>query len=87
MKWRLVGSGGVAPPFLASLLDGGQWSAWPYGAFYPHREIFRYVLDRSLSGPHSWSGRYREEKNLLPCQESKPEDPTRSHAIWTILTM
>jgi hypothetical protein len=27
------GSGGIAPPFLISALDGGEWSAWRPGCF------------------------------------------------------
>jgi hypothetical protein len=29
------GSGGIAPPFLASALDGGEWSASLLGRFTP----------------------------------------------------
>jgi hypothetical protein len=28
-------SGGIAPPFLSSALDGGEWSAWRPGHFIP----------------------------------------------------
>jgi hypothetical protein len=29
------GSGGIAPPFLTSLIDGGEWSASLLGRFIP----------------------------------------------------
>jgi hypothetical protein len=30
-----MGSGGIAPPFLTSALDGGEWSASRLGHFIP----------------------------------------------------
>jgi hypothetical protein len=45
------GSGGIAPPFLTSTLDGGEWSA-----SRPEKSP-QYSLDRRLGGPHTRSGR------------------------------
>jgi hypothetical protein len=39
--------------------------------FYPQGKSRRYPLDRTTCGPHSWSGRRREEKKPCPCRESK----------------
>jgi hypothetical protein len=57
---KAYGSGGIAPPFLTSALDGGEWLASRPCPFTP-----QYILDRRLGGPESRSGRYGEEKNLL----------------------
>jgi hypothetical protein len=57
------GSGGIAPPFLASALDGDECSASLPAALLP-RKLPRYALDRRLDGPQSRSGRC-EEKIIL----------------------
>jgi hypothetical protein len=59
------GSGGIALPFLTSVLGVGEWSASRPGRFTPGEEP-QYPLDRRLGGPQSRSGRCGEEKNLLP---------------------
>jgi hypothetical protein len=56
-----MGSGGIAPPFLASPLDAGEWSASRASHFIP-----RHPLDRRLDGPQSWYRRYEVDNNLLP---------------------
>jgi hypothetical protein len=33
------GSGGIAPPFLTTTLDGGEWSASLYGRFIPEGKV------------------------------------------------
>jgi hypothetical protein len=57
-------SGGIAPPFLTSALDEGEWSVSRPGLFIPGEIDPRYPLDRRLVGPDNRSGRYEEEKNL-----------------------
>jgi hypothetical protein len=57
------GSGGIAPPFSTSALDGGESPSRP-GRF-THREIApRHPLDMRLIVPQNRYGRYGEEKNL-----------------------
>jgi hypothetical protein len=46
------GNGGIAPPFLTSVLDGGEWSASRLGRFTPGK-IPKYPLDRKLGGIES----------------------------------
>jgi hypothetical protein len=59
-----MGSGGIAPPFLESALDGGEWSASRPYRFTPFETAPQYPLYRRLFGPQSRSGRYGEDKNL-----------------------
>jgi hypothetical protein len=76
MPWRRMGSGGIALPFLTSEVDGGEWSA-----SHPSRFTPRDPLYRRLGGPHSPSGRWGEEKNLLSLPGIEPRllsHPARS---------
>jgi hypothetical protein len=60
------GNGGIAPPFLTSTLDGGEWPV--SRPWYP--------LHMRLGGPESWFGRYEEKKILsLPGIDSRPSIP------------
>jgi hypothetical protein len=65
------GSGGVAPPFFTSALDGGEWSASRPGR-YTH-------WIRGWVGPRA--GLDDVEKRILscPCRESNPGSPTRRY--------
>jgi hypothetical protein len=56
------GSGGMAPPFMKSALNGGEWSASRPCRFTPGKRP-RYPLCRRLGGPQTLSERYGEEKN------------------------
>jgi hypothetical protein len=56
---------------LTSVLDGGKWSTSHPGWFTPRKEP-QYPLNMKLGGPQSWSGHYREEKNLLLLPQFKP---------------
>jgi hypothetical protein len=64
------GSGAIAPPFLISILDGGEWSASHPDHVTPQKGHW-YPLDR-LDGPQSQSGSCGEEKNYFPCQNLTP---------------
>ena len=57
---------GALPPLTLSL-DGREWSASRSCRFTP-----RYALNKRLAGPHSRSGRFAEEKNLLPRSGIEP---------------
>jgi hypothetical protein len=57
-------SGCVAPPFLISVLAGGEWSDSRLCRLTPRGKDAQYLLDRRLGGTQSWSGRCREEKYL-----------------------
>jgi hypothetical protein len=70
MPWRHRGSGGTAPPFLSSALDGDEWSTLHSSSFSPAE---------GSSGAHSVRGcvgpRYGldavEKREILHCWESK----------------
>jgi hypothetical protein len=46
-----MGSGGIAPPFLISALDGGEWSVLLPGRFASGEIVPGYPLDKRLGGP------------------------------------
>jgi hypothetical protein len=76
-------SGGIAPSFLTSALDGRKWSA-PRICHFTSGNSSRYTLYMKLDGLQSRSGHYEKEKNL-PLLESNPESlaiqPVSSWAI------
>jgi hypothetical protein len=59
-----MGSGCVTPPFLTSVLYGGEWSALSSGCFISGERAPQYLLERRPGGPQSWSGYCGEEKCL-----------------------
>jgi hypothetical protein len=58
------GSGGMAPPFLTLVLDGGEWSASRSCHFKPG--------ERRVGEPQSRSGCRGVEKNLVPAGNQNP---------------
>jgi hypothetical protein len=72
-------SGGIAPPFLISALDGGEWSASRPCRFTPGKEH---------SVPIGLSPRVGldavEERKILHWRESNPGRPARSYTDWAI---
>jgi hypothetical protein len=59
----MLGSGGIAPPFLTSALDGREWSAsLPY-RLAPWGKSARCSLDRRLGGSQCRPGSCGEEKS------------------------
>jgi hypothetical protein len=75
------GSGVIAPQFLTSALDGGDWSASRLCRFIPGETASPHSLYAMLGGLHSLSGRNGEEKYFLPLQGIKPrlfDRPARS---------
>jgi hypothetical protein len=64
-------SEGMAPPFLISGLDGGEWLASSPGRFTRGKN-HRYPLDRRMGGPQSRSGRRGEQKILAPTGTRTP---------------
>jgi hypothetical protein len=87
ITWQYMWSGGIAPPFLTSALDEGEWLAscplhftteertpgihWIGGWMGPISSW--YPLDRGLDGPHNLYGRCGVEKNVLPLLRIKPQ--------------
>jgi hypothetical protein len=67
------GSGGIAPPFLASALDGGEWSALRLDRFIPGKRAPP-VLNVQWAGwaPEPVWTLWSKEKNLLPLPGMEP---------------
>jgi hypothetical protein len=67
------GSGGIAPLFSTSALDGGGWvvSFTPL-TLLPRWHSRHYPLERRLGEPQTRSGRYGDEKNPLTLPEIEP---------------
>jgi hypothetical protein len=61
----------MAPPFLGSALDGGEWSSSLPGRFTPPKEP-QYPLGRRLGGPQNQYECYGDEKNLASVGNRKP---------------
>jgi hypothetical protein len=80
------GSGGTAPPFLTSALDGGEWSVW---------RPCRFTHGEGAPGIYwilGWVGpRVRldavEKRNILRCRELNPGRPARCYTDWAIPTL
>jgi hypothetical protein len=62
-------SGGLAPLFVTSALDGGEWSTLRLGRFTPGGQSPRYPFVRRLDGPQSQSGCCGVEKDPLLLSE------------------
>jgi hypothetical protein len=74
-------SDGIGPLFLASALDGGEWSAlrpWPCYSRWKNSWV---PLYRRLDAAHSWSRRCRVEIISCPFREPKPGCSTRSPSL------
>jgi hypothetical protein len=78
IKHHVWGSGGIAPPFLISALEWGDWSAPRPCRFTSGETAPTYPLNIRLGGPQSRSERCGEEKNLLPLPriERRPSNPS-----------
>jgi hypothetical protein len=71
-----MGSGGIAPSFLTSALDRGEWSASRLCHLTPRGKSSQYPMDRRLAGLQSRSVRFGEKKNLaLLGSEPGPSSP------------
>jgi hypothetical protein len=68
-------SGGIAPQFLTSALDGGQWSASRLEPFILE-EIAPGTLDRPRTGLDTM-----QERKILLCRESNMGLPARSPSL------
>jgi hypothetical protein len=74
------GSGGIAPPCLTSVLDGGEWSASRLCRFTPGGKSPRYPLYMRLGGPQSRSGLCGEDTNVsVPGIEPAVQPVTRRY--------
>ena len=66
------GSGRTAPVILNPKLDAGEWSDSHPGRLYPRGKSPSMPLNRRVDGPQSCTGRWAQEKNLLPLPVFNP---------------
>jgi hypothetical protein len=69
-------SGGIAPTFLTSALDGGEWSASRPCRFTPGEVAPGTHGIGGWVGPRVGLGAV-EKRNILLCRESNPDRPAR----------
>jgi hypothetical protein len=69
---KTYGRGGIAPPFLTSSLDVGEWLVSRHSRFIPAGKSPWYPLDRTLGGSQRRSGRCGVEKISCHYRESNP---------------
>jgi hypothetical protein len=72
-----MGSGAIAPSFLTSTLDGGEWSASRPGRFTPERKAAGTHCIGAWVGPRAGLD-VVEKRKILHCWESNPDHSTRS---------
>jgi hypothetical protein len=84
MTWRRIGSGGIAPPFLNSALDGGEWSASRTACFTLGEKSPQNPLDRRLGRPQRRPRGRGKEKISCPYQESNLARPAYSTSVILI---
>jgi hypothetical protein len=66
-----MGGESIVPPIVTSTLDGDEWSDSRTGRLNPVKQPPVPIGD--VSGvPHSRSGRYEEDENVLSLPEIKP---------------
>jgi hypothetical protein len=81
----VYGSRGIGPRILdydTSWSSVVNFTAWP---LYFRSKCPHYTLDRRLSGPHSWSGRRGEERNLAPTGTHTPTHNLSPTAFYVFL--
>jgi hypothetical protein len=73
-----MGGGGIAPPFVTSALDGGEWSG---------SRLNRFAPEEIVPGIHWIEG--RKEKNLLLAGNRIPtvQPVARCYTDWAIPTL
>jgi hypothetical protein len=65
-----MGSGGIAPPFLISALDGGEWSDSSPGRFTPGKRASGTQLIGGWVGPRAGPDAVKNRKVSFTCRES-----------------
>jgi hypothetical protein len=65
----------MVPPFLASALDGGEWSASRPGSFIPEERVPSTHWIKGWVGPIAGLDAVEKRTVSLPCQKSNPGRP------------
>jgi hypothetical protein len=74
-----MGSGGRAPPFLTSALDGGKWSASRPCSFTPEETVPGTHCIGGWMGPRSDLDAVEKRKNLFPLLGIEPWPSSPQH--------
>jgi hypothetical protein len=78
------GSGGIAPPFLTSALDGGEWSASRPGRFTPKKKVTGGHWIGGWVGPRAVLDAVEKKKISCSCRERIPGRPARSQSLYLL---
>jgi hypothetical protein len=76
-----MGSGGIAPPFLTSALDGGEWSASRPCRFNSGEEALVNHWIGGWVGPRAGLDAV-EKRKILHCRKSNPGPPACSLSLY-----
>jgi hypothetical protein len=68
---KTCGSGGVAPPFLTSALDGGEWSASRHGHFTPGERAPNTHCIGGWMGTRAGLDALTQRKISCPCRPAR----------------
>jgi hypothetical protein len=79
-----MGSGGVAPPFLTSALDGGEWSASRPARFTPGERAPGTHWITDWVGPRAGLDTAKKREISCPCRESNSNRPARSSSLYRL---
>jgi hypothetical protein len=83
MPWRHMGSEGIAPPFLTSAQEGGEWSASRPCRFKPGKRAPDTPWMRRWVGLRA--GLDAVKRKILHYRESNPDVPARSPSLYQLL--
>jgi hypothetical protein len=78
------GCRGIAPPFLTSVLDGGEWSASRSGRFIPGEGASGTHWMGGWVGPRAGLDRVKKSKISFSCRELNPGRPGRSPPLYRL---
>jgi hypothetical protein len=83
MPWRHKGSGGISPPFLTSVLDGGEWWASRPCRSKPGERAPDTHWIGGWVGPRVGLDAVGKRK-ILHCWEANPGRPARSPSLYRL---
>jgi hypothetical protein len=82
MPWRCMCSGGIAPPFLTSAIDGGEWSASLPRCFTPGERVQGAQCIAGWADSRAGTDAIEYRKIYSPCLESNPSCPSHSPSLY-----
>jgi hypothetical protein len=79
-----MGSGGIAPPFLTSAPDGGEWQASRIGRFTYGERVHGTRWIGGWVGPTAGMDDVEKSKTSCPCRDSNSVRPIRSSSLYLL---